>query len=71
MDRWKESFEELLNVKCERQTEDVEEEDIQKQKEEMRNEVIIIEEVIEVVHLLNNDKAVGHDNCSVLYTEQR
>ena len=29
MDRWKENFEELLNVKCERQTRDDEEEDIQ------------------------------------------
>ena len=38
MDRWKEYFEELLNVKCERQTGDDEEEDVKEQKEEMRDE---------------------------------
>ena len=49
LDRWKEYFEELLNVKCERQTGDYEEQDINEQKEEMRDEGITIEEVIEAI----------------------
>ena len=49
MDQWKENFEERLNVKCERQAGDDEEEDNKEQKEEMRVEEIRIEEVIEAI----------------------
>ena len=38
MDIWKEYFQELLNVKCEKQTGDGEEEGIQEHKEETRDE---------------------------------
>ena len=64
MNGWKEYFEELLNVKCERQTGDDEEEDIKEQKEEMRDEGIRIEEVIETIHMLKRGKAAGHDNIT-------
>ena len=47
MDRWKEYFEEPLNVKCERQTGDDEKENIDERKEEMRNEGIGVEGAIE------------------------
>ena len=45
MDRWKEYFEKLINVKCETQIGDDEEEDIKEQKEGMRDEGIRIEEL--------------------------
>ena len=63
MDRWKEYIEELLNVKCERHTGDGEE-DIQKQKKEMRDEVILIEEVMKAVHILKRKKASRHYNIT-------
>ena len=44
MNRWKEYFEELLNVKWERQMGD-DEDDIKEQKEEIRDEGIRIEEL--------------------------
>ena len=56
MDRRKEYFEEPLNVKCEKQMRGDEEEDIEKQKEEMRNEWIRIEEVTEAIHTLKRGK---------------
>ena len=62
MDRWKEYFEELLKVMCERQTRDDEEEDIKEHKEEMRNEGLRIEEDIEATRMLKMEKAEGHDN---------
>ena len=57
MNRWKEYFEELLNVKCERQIGDDEEGDIKEQKEETRDEGIRIEEVIETIHMLKRGKS--------------
>ena len=59
MDKWKEYFEELLNVKCERQTGDDEEAGIKEQKEEMRDEGIRIEEVIEAIYMLKRGIAAG------------
>ena len=56
MDRWKEYFAKLLNVKCERQTGDDEEKDIKEQKEETRNEGIRIEGVTEAIHVLKGEK---------------
>ena len=44
-------FEELLNVKCERQVGDEEEVDIKEQKEEIRAKGIRIEEVIEATYV--------------------
>ena len=38
MNRWKEYFEELLNVKCEKQMGDDKEENIKEHKEEMKDE---------------------------------
>ena len=64
MNRWKEYFEELLNVKCERQMGDDEEEDIMEQKEEMRGKGTRIKEVIDAIHLLKRGKVVGHDNIT-------
>ena len=62
MNRWKEYFEELLNVKCERQVGDDEEEDSEEQKEEMGDEGIRIEEVMETINMKKGGKAAGHDN---------
>ena len=64
MDKWKEYFEELLNVKCERQTGDDEEAGIKEQKEEMRGEGMRIEEVIETVRMLKRGEAAEHDNIT-------
>ena len=64
MNRWKEYFEELLNVKCESQIGNGKEEDIKEQTEEMRDEGIRIEEVIEAIHVLKRGKATGQDNIT-------
>jgi len=58
MNRWKEYFEELLNVKCERHMRDDEEEDIKEQKEDMRDEVRRAEEVAEAIHILKRGKSI-------------
>ena len=58
MERWNEYFEELLNVKYERQNRDDEEEDIKGQKEKMRYEGI------EVAYMLKRGKAAGHNNIT-------
>lgn len=65
MERWKENYEELLSVEFERQTEYEEEENIQEQKEEMRDEAIIIEEVIEAVQMLKIGKVAEQDLITV------
>ena len=62
MGRWKEYFQELLNVKCERQTRHDKEVGIKEQKEEMKDEGIKIEEVTEAIHMLKRDKAAERDN---------
>ena len=49
-------------MKCERPIGDEEEENIQEQKEEIKNEGIIIEEVTECVPMLKRGKTTGHDN---------
>jgi len=49
MRMWKDYFEEMLNVECVKQSEYDDKDDIQKQKEQMINEAIIIEEVVEVI----------------------
>ena len=56
MDRWKEHFEELLDVKCGRQAEDDEEKYINERKEKIRDEGIRIEEVIEAIPMLKEEK---------------
>ena len=55
-------MEELLNVKCETQTGDDRKEDTRKQKEEMRDEAIINEEVIDAVAMLKSAEVSGHGN---------
>ena len=64
MNIWKEYFEELLNLKCERQIGDDEEKDIKQQKEEMREEGIRTEKVIQAIHILKMGKAAGHNNIT-------
>ena len=61
----KKYLEELLNVKCETQMGNDEEQDIKEQKEEMRDKGTRIEEVIEAIHMLKRGKAAGHDYIAV------
>jgi len=63
MNRWKEYFEKLLNVKYERQMRDDDEDDIKERKEEITDEGIRIEEVIEAIYMLKRGKA-EHDNIT-------
>ena len=54
----------LTNVRCERQTGDDEEEDIEEQKEEMKDGGIRTEEVIDAIRVLKSEKAAGHDKIT-------
>ena len=52
-------------MKCERQTGDDEEENIEEQEEKTGEEGIRTGEVIEATHMLKRGKAAGHDNIMV------
>ena len=51
-----------IKYELKRQTWDDDEEDIQEQREEIRNKGIIIKEYLEAIHMLKRSKATGHDN---------
>lgn len=64
MDRWKEYFEELLNVENERELKNYVEVIINQYEDNMHDKLITTEEVKVAIQTLKRGKAAGHDNIT-------